>query len=178
MARILMLGGVNHPHVEHLALAMAERGFDVCVGGDALGELPASVLPANGVRTYTAPKGRRGLPLGAAAHVRWIRWLLRREQPDVVHAHWLPGYAFLAALAGAEPLVAMAWGSDVLRARALQTLANRYAGKHAALGMADSQALMDRCIQLGAAPKDCVLVNWGVDVSTFRPAEDRAALRG
>jgi glycosyltransferase involved in cell wall biosynthesis len=177
MARILMLGGVNHPHVEHLALAMAEREFDVCVGGDAIAELPDSVLPAAGIRTYAAPNGRRGLPLGAAAHVRWIRWLLKREQPDVVHAHWLPGYAFLAALAGAKPLVAMAWGSDVLRARALQTLANRYAVRRADLVMADSQALMDRCVELGARPQDTVLVNWGVDVDTFRPAEDRAALR-
>jgi glycosyltransferase involved in cell wall biosynthesis len=177
MARILMLGGVNHPHVEHLALAMAERGFDVCVGGDALDELPPSVLPAAGVRTYKAPKGRRGLPYGAAAHVRWIRWLLRREQPDVVHAHWLPGYAFLAALAGAEPLVAMAWGSDVLRARTLQTMANRFALGRAAMVMADSQALMDRCIELGADPAHCVLVNWGVDVDTFKPVGDRSALR-
>ncbi len=173
-----MLGGVNHPHVEHLALAMAERGFDVSVGGDAIGELPASVLPASGIPTFQAPAGRRGLPLGAAAHVRWIRWLLRRVQPDVVHAHWLPGYAFLAALAGARPLVAMAWGSDVLRARTLQTLANRFALRRAALVMADSQALTDRCIELGARPEQCVLINWGVDVDAFRPVEDRSVLRG
>jgi hypothetical protein len=35
MARLLMLGGVNHPHVEHLALAMRERGHEVVVEGDS-----------------------------------------------------------------------------------------------------------------------------------------------
>ena len=34
MTRILMLGPVNHPHVEHLALAMHERGCAVTVAGD------------------------------------------------------------------------------------------------------------------------------------------------
>jgi glycosyltransferase involved in cell wall biosynthesis len=43
--------------------------------------------------------------------------------------------------------------------------------------MADSQALMDALVKLGA--KNCVLVNWGVDLATFRPADngERAALR-
>jgi L-malate glycosyltransferase len=179
MARLLMLGTVNHPHVEHLALAMAERGFDVIVGGNALPELPGSELPAAGIAVRPAPASRRGTPPGAAAHVRWIRGLLRELRPDVVHAHWLPGFACFAALAGARPLVAMAWGSDVLRARRLQTLANRIAVRRAALAMADSRTLLARLVALGANPQACVLVSWGVDLRTFRPAaaEERAALR-
>ena len=94
-----------------------------------------------------------------------------------MHGHWLPGFAFFAAVAGARPLVAMAWGSDVLAARRLQTLANRVALKRATLAMADSQALMDRLVELGAGRR--LLVNWGVDLDTFRPADadERAALR-
>jgi glycosyltransferase involved in cell wall biosynthesis len=179
MARLLMLGAVNHPHVEHLALAMAERDFDVIVGGDAIAELPASVLPAAGIRLRRAPDFKRGSARGAGAHVRWVRRLLREERPDVVHGHWLCGFAFFAAAAGAQPLVAMAWGSDVLRASQLQTLANRVALWRATLAMADSRALIDRLVALGADPADCVLVNWGVDLDAFRPADagERRALR-
>ncbi|HEY7076903.1 MAG TPA: glycosyltransferase family 4 protein [Solirubrobacteraceae bacterium] len=179
MPRLLMLGTVNHPHVEHLALAMAERRFDVVVGGNTLDELPASSLPAAGIRVFEAPARKRGTALGAAAHVRWIRGLLRGLRPDVVHAHWLPGFACFAALAGAKPLVAMAWGSDVLRARPLQSLADRVALRRASLVMADSQALMRRLVALGADPAGCVLVNWGVDLGAFSPASDgeRLALR-
>jgi glycosyltransferase involved in cell wall biosynthesis len=180
MARLLMLGAVNHPHVEHLALAMAERGFDVTVGGDALDELPPSVLPAAGIALRHAPEARRGTPGGALVHIRWVKRLLAELRPQVVHGHWLPGFAFFAAAAGARPLVAMAWGSDVLRARRLQTLANRFALSRAAIAMADSQTLMDRLVALGADPADCVLVNWGVDLGTFRPADpsERRVLRG
>jgi L-malate glycosyltransferase len=171
--RLLMLGAVNHPHVEHLALAMHERGFEVVVAGDTVPDLPPSTLP---VELRAAPSRARATLAGAAAHVRWIRALLRELRPDVVHAHWLPGFAFLAAVAGAKPLVAMAWGSDVLRARRTQTLANRLAVRRAAVAMADSQALLDRLVALGADRSRCVLVNWGVDLSLFRPG-DRRALR-
>ena len=88
---LLMLGSLNHPHVEHLALAMRERGFKVMVGGDVLPSLPNSVLPAEGVPTFVAPHRLRGTARGAAAHVRWIRRLLHELRPDVVHAHWLSG---------------------------------------------------------------------------------------
>jgi glycosyltransferase involved in cell wall biosynthesis len=179
MARLLMLGAVNHPHVEHLAVAMAERGFAVGVGGDSLPELPPSSLAAAGIAVHPAPRLARGSVLGAAAHVRWIRRLLRDTRPDIVHGHWLCGFAFFAAVAGAEPLVAMAWGSDVFRARPAQTVANRVALRRAALAMADSQALLDRLVDLGADPRDCALVNWGVDLEAFRPADadERRALR-
>jgi L-malate glycosyltransferase len=166
-----MLGAVNHPHVEHLALAMHERGFAVVVGGDTVLDLPPTTLP---LELRAAPRIARGSPRGAVAHVRWIRRLLRELRPDVVHAHWLPGFAFFAAVAGARPLVAMAWGSDVLRARRSQTLANRVALRRASVAMADSQALLDRLKALGAGR--CELVNWGVDLSLFRPG-DRGALK-
>jgi glycosyltransferase involved in cell wall biosynthesis len=179
MARLLMLGAVNHPHVEHLAVAMSERGFDVSVGGDTLPELPPSSLPAAGIELHAAPPSRRGSPLGAIQHVRWIRGLIRAGRPDIVHGHWLCGFAFFAAVAGASPLVAMAWGSDVFRARPAQTAANRVALRRAALAMADSQALLDRLVGLGADPHECALVNWGVDLEAFRraDAEERRALR-
>ena len=125
--RLLMFGSLNHPHVEHLALAMQDRGFEVTVGGDILPNLPRSVLPESGIPIFVAPQQVRGSARGAAAHVRWIRRLLRELQPDVVHAHWLCGFACFAALAGAKPLVAMAWGSDVLRADRLKRAADRVA---------------------------------------------------
>jgi len=96
---LLMLGSMNHPHVEHLALAMRQRGFDVQVAGDVVSSLPPSILPGEGVPTFPAPRLKRGSARGAAAHVRWIRRLLRELRPDIVHAHWLCGFACFAALA-------------------------------------------------------------------------------
>lgn len=176
--RLLMLGPVNHPHVEHLALAMHARGLAVTVAGNAEACLPASALPRAGVQVLAAPDVPRRTASGVAAHVRWIRRLCGELRPDVLHAHWLCGFAALAALAGASPLVAMAWGSDVLRAGPVQTLANRVALRRARIAMADSQALLDRLVELGARRDRTVLLNWGVDLAAFAPPNGtRAAVR-
>jgi glycosyltransferase involved in cell wall biosynthesis len=81
------------------------------------------------------------------------------------------GYAALAAVAGASPLVAMAWGSDVLAANRVRTLASRIAVRRARVAMGDSQALLDRLVQLGAPRDATVLVNWGVDLDAFAPVD-------
>ena len=176
--RVLMLGPVNHPHVEHLALAMQERGLEVIAAGNAEPALPPSVLDGAGIRVLAAPRAPRRTAAGVAAHVRWIRRLGRELRPDVVHAHWMCGYAAFAALAGATPLVAMAWGSDVFRAGRLRTFACRIAVRRSRIAMADSQALLDRLVQLGAHHEATVLVNWGVDLDAFAPVNGaRPALR-
>jgi glycosyltransferase involved in cell wall biosynthesis len=148
---------------------MAERGFAITVAGHVEPSLPSSVLPAAGIPTAPAPAALRRDPRGALAHVRWIRRLCHDVRPAVVHAHWLCGYGAFAAIARAKPLVAMAWGSDVFGADGVRTLANRIALRGADVAMADSRALLDRLIELGAARDSAVLVNWGVDLATFAP---------
>lgn len=176
--RVLMLGTVNHPHVEHLAVALSERGLELVVGGDVEPSLPASVLPDAGIEVRAAPRIPRRTVRGLVAHVRWIRRLVRELRPGLVHAHWFPGFGFFAALAGASPLVVMAWGSDVYRANRRQELVNRYVARRADLVMTDSAALLGRLRELGAPPERTMLVNWGVDLERFRPpAGDRDELR-
>jgi hypothetical protein len=99
-------------------------------------------------------------------------------QPDVTHAHWLCGFACFAALAGAKPLVAMAWGSDVLRADWPKRVANRVALNRAVLAMADSQTLLKAMVDLGGHRESMLLMSWGVDLKRFRPTErERSAVR-
>jgi glycosyltransferase involved in cell wall biosynthesis len=171
--RLLMLGTVNHPHVEHLALAMRERGLELVVAGDVEPSLPDSELPDNGIEVRTAPRSRRRTVYGLLRHVAWIRGLLRELQPQVVHAHWFPGFGFFAALARASPLVVMAWGSDVYRADFRQEMVNRYVARRADLVTTDSAALIDRILDLGASRERTLLVNWGVDLAAFSPDSDR-----
>jgi glycosyltransferase involved in cell wall biosynthesis len=111
-------------------------------------------------------------------HVLWVRRLLREVRPDLVHAHWFPGFALAATLAGASPLIVMAWGSDVFRANRRQELANRYVARHGDLVMTDSAALIGRLYELGAPAERTLLVNWGVDLERFAPAPGlRSAVR-
>jgi glycosyltransferase involved in cell wall biosynthesis len=165
--RLLMLGTVNSPHVEHLALAMHERGHRVVVAGDVVPAYPPSILPQSGVDV-------RPLELPA---MPWAIRLARELRPDVVHANWLYAYAFLATVTRLRPLVAMAWGSDVYRASPFQLRQIRFVLRRAQAAVADSADLVDRLVSLGADPAKTHLLNWGVDLTQFRPAEDRAAVR-
>ena len=157
--RILMLGPVNSPHMEDLALEFKHRGHAVRVGGAHWGGgLPPSSLPDAGIPLSTMTRPR---PL-------WFRRVLRRVRPDVVHANWLP-FAGAAALAGASPLVAMAWGSDVFHPGPADRLLNLAAVRRAGQVLADSQALLDRLLEMGADPARASVINWGVDMELFRP---------
>lgn len=152
--RLLYLGPYNSPHLEDLAVAMGERGHDVRAAGQTWGGgLPASALPSRGVPTdeMTMP----ALP--------WMRRRLRELRPDVVHAHWMP-FAVLAALAGARPLVATAWGSDVYGAGLRQRLLIRLALRRTAVATADSTHLLERVLGLGPRSLRTMVVNWGVDL--------------
>lgn len=166
-ARILMLGTVNTPHVEHMAEAMQARGHEVVVAGDVAAAYPPSVLPGAGV-----PVRALELP----AHL-WIRRLRRRDRPDVTHANWVPAYGFLAALARMRPLVVMAWGSDIYGAGPRQRRMARYALRRADVAMADSRDLLERLVELGASRERTHLLNWGVDLERFAPPADRQAER-
>lgn len=165
--KILMLGTVNTPHVEHMAMAMAERGHEVVVAGDVAAVYPPSTLPAAGIRV-------RPIEIPAMA---WVRRVWREERPDVVHANWLPAYGFLAAITRLHPLVVMAWGSDVYRATPFQRRQSRFAVHRADMAMSDSADLVDRLVGLGADPSTTHQLNWGVDLNRFTPPDDRLRAR-
>jgi glycosyltransferase involved in cell wall biosynthesis len=165
--KVLMLGTVNTPHVEHMAIAMRERGHQVVVAGEITPAYPPSVLPENGIPVR---------PLELPAFF-WLRRVWREERPDVVHANWLPSFAFLAAALRLRPLVAMAWGSDVYGASPATLRKAGYAVRRADVAMSDSDDLLRRVIELGAEPAATFLLNWGVDLEAFAPVADRRPLR-
>ena len=166
--RLLYVGPYNSPHLEDLALAMRERGHVVRAAGEVWGGLPPSSLPDHGV-----PVSRTAFP-----HLLSLRRLLREFQPDVVHAHWMP-LATLAVAAGARPLVAQAWGSDVYLAGRRHRFEMRVTLRRTALAMADSADLLERLERFGPRSLRTMLVNWGVDLEAFRVPTDaeRVALK-
>jgi glycosyl transferase family 4 len=143
-----MLGPINTPHTEALAVGARERGFDVVVAGDDWGLTPAGALAEQGIEVAVP-----GWPTA-----RWLRELMRRVQPDVIHANWFTD-AIRYLVYGAVPMVAMAWGSDVYRANRVGRVTNRFVARFAGMVMADSSDLLSQLIKLGASPDRAVLLN-------------------
>jgi glycosyltransferase involved in cell wall biosynthesis len=111
------------------------------------------------------------------------RWA-RREQPDLLHAHWALPNGFLGALVARRlsiPLVVSIPGSDALVAaqNPLFRRMVRFAFDQAGLITANSRSLRDVAVRdLGADPGKFDLVVYGVDPAALTPSQDGvAALR-
>ncbi len=105
--RIVFLGDARSIHFARWVRYFAGRGHQVHVWS---AEPPAEDLP-----NFTRLEPRlRWRPLLYPSLVSEIRKKMAGIGPDLVNAHFVPNYGFLAALAGCRPLAISTWGSDVL----------------------------------------------------------------
>ena len=103
---VLLLGSADSIHIFRWAEALSAEGIDVHV---------ASVHPTS--RTYSPDISLHIQKVKAPyGYINpWpIRKLIKRIQPDIVHAHYATGYGLLGVLTRFHPLIVSMWGSDVL----------------------------------------------------------------
>lgn len=129
--KICIIANPDSIHVQRWARHFSQRGLDVSLlsfyqptvdfGGDPSihylrGRSPGAPRRA-GKRSVAAMDRFPGITrLLAATRLRLGGFYreLDRINPDVIHAHYVSDYGFLAALSGRHPLVVTAWGSDLL----------------------------------------------------------------
>lgn len=95
-----------------------------------------------------------------------VRRLADDIKPDLVNAHFLPNYGWLAALAGLDPLILSVWGSDVLvsaQKSPLHRARARYVLARSRLVTCDGQNLVRALQDLGAASQGIVNIPMGVE---------------
>jgi glycosyltransferase involved in cell wall biosynthesis len=102
---------------------------------------------------------------------RWLDGVIDELEPDLIQAHWLPRWGYLAACCGHPRVAVTAWGSDVYlaagdeRRRADEALlAARYV-------IARSDHMREEMVGRGVAPQAIWRVDLGVDLDRFRPPE-------
>ena len=174
--RLLIVGWINSPHVLAWAESMLARGWEVHLTGEVIGGFGDE--PPDGIASVT-PFPVLGPPGFAARRlIPRLRATAREVGPDVVHAHWLTSFGWIAAKARLRPLVVSAWGSDLLRAPSLVRHRNRTALRAADVVLADSRHLAGEALRIAPATRTEV-VNWGVELDRFSPADEqeRAAIR-
>jgi glycosyltransferase involved in cell wall biosynthesis len=107
-----------------------------------------------------------------------LRKLIRRLQPDIVHAHYATSYGLLATLSGHDHVVITAWGTDVLiapRESALLRALLRFSLRRADAVTSMAEHMNASLLALGVAPERLHVLPFGVDVHRF--AEGAAADR-
>ncbi len=139
--KICMIANPDSIHVQRWARHFSQRGFDVSLLSYYQ---PRTDFGGNPAVHFVRARGsgaRRAGPRSAATMARFPGLLrlatatrlkaagfyreLARINPDVVHAHYVSDYGFLAALSGRHPLVVSAWGSDLLVDPGLSAITRR-----------------------------------------------------
>lgn len=122
--------------------------------------------------------GRR--PVGWRDYPRLLadlRQVIRRLQPDVIHAGPIQSAAFLAALSGFRPLVSMSWGSDMLLdadRSAWMRWVSRFTLRRTTVLAADCRTVQEKAARFGFPAERVVLFPWGVDLARFQPGRAEA----
>lgn len=98
--------------------------------------------------------------------VRKIKKIAEKIKPDLINAHFVPGYGLVGALLRQNPLVVSTWGSDILispQKSFLHKLRAKYILKKADLITTDAKILTQAILDLGIEGKKVVENPMGVD---------------
>jgi glycosyltransferase involved in cell wall biosynthesis len=107
-----------------------------------------------------------------------VQRLLSEARPDVVHAGPIGTLAWLAARAGARPLVSVSWGFDLLGdTRDSEEDRVRWTLSRTDTLLVDCHAAAQVAASLGMAADRIFEIPWGVDLERFRQGQDRLASR-
>lgn len=156
--RVLLLADVGSFHTERYAAELRRQGCFVLIASLEHGRI-----------TYHQLR-RRG-PFRSLHYVlasTEVNAVIKRFQPDVINPHYVSGYGFTAALAGAKkyaPIVTHIWGSDILVVPKKSIFHRRktaYALSDADVVIGDSDHLVAEAERI-ISVKRSMVVPWGVE---------------
>jgi len=105
-------------------------------------------------------------------YVLSLRKVIREIKPDLIHAGPIQNCAFLAALSGFRPFLAMSWGYDLVMdadKSAWMRWVTRYTLKRSAYFTSDANVTREKAISFGMNPEKTVIFPWGTDIKHFVP---------
>ncbi len=171
--KILFLGDAQSIHFIRWVRFFAGRGHEVFAGS---AEPPKEEVPGYH-RLFPRLPGRA---LGYLSLVSPLKKEMAKLGPDLINAHFVPNYGFIAALAGARPLAITTWGSDVLLSPHKSFLHRRratYSLSKAGLVLADSKISALEVLYLGVNKSKLLTRPMGVE-RVFVQEGERKILSG
>ena len=122
--------------------------------------------------------------VGGRSEFRWrdvprmvfdLRRLTNVLKPDLIHAGPIQNCAFIAALSGFRPILAMSWGYDLVMdadKSSWMRWVTRYTLKRSAFFTSDANVSREKAIVFGMNPENTVIFPWGVDIEKFALRKD------
>jgi glycosyltransferase involved in cell wall biosynthesis len=171
--KLCILGEPNSPHIHRWLEDLSQEGHRI------------HFVAVNPVVEYVPGVEYHNLqPSPNIPHLRLLielpnlRRVLHGIAPDILHAHYIGHYGWLAAMSGFHPVVLTAWGSDIYQEkRALARWLTRQSLRRADLITGDSKDLCNALVRAGALTAQVSLIQFGVDLHLFHPGEETGDLR-
>lgn len=154
--RVLLLGDSRSFHIERLKAELERQDCEVVLASLEDGSMKHLQLKGRG------PIRRLHYLLA----LKEVRATVKKFRPDVINAHFAPGYGYLASrLDRSVPLVLNVWGSDVL-ILPKQSIFGKYRTRKALRGsdcvIGDSMYLVDAAKELTQIKSNHV-IPWGIE---------------
>lgn len=109
-----------------------------------------------------------------------VKQIFDKEKPDIVHAHYLSHYGFIAAVVNYHPLILTAWGSDVLinpnQFRILRYMV-KYALKKGDIITCDAEHMVSALKNLGTKLSKIKVIYFGTNTEKFNPSKRNIKLK-
>jgi L-malate glycosyltransferase len=162
MIRLLVMADGRSVHTDRWCRYFADHGFEVAL---------FTLEPSAGA-SYRVYQGRRPTGVGMIDYRlarRDMHAAVRDFGPDVISAHYIISYGWLASFCTACPVVVTAWGSDLLRAAGRSLLHRRRitrAMAHASYCTVDNENLRRAAAEY-IEPGRVVRVLFGIDRHAF-----------
>jgi glycosyltransferase involved in cell wall biosynthesis len=109
-----------------------------------------------------------------------LRRVIREIKPDLIHAGPIQNCAFLAALNGFRPILAMSWGYDLVmdaEKSAWMRWVTFYTLKRSAFFTSDAKVSREKAVAFGMDPEKTVIFPWGTDIEHFVPKKEKRGER-
>ena len=109
-----------------------------------------------------------------------VRNALNIINPNILIGYRINSYGLMAVMTGFHPVILIAQGSDIFHSRypILQKLLLRYVIKKADLLHTWAPHMGDRLIDCGAVQDKILVLPKGVDITLFRPSDNRTSKQG
>lgn len=105
-----------------------------------------------------------------------FRRVVKEIKPDLVHAGPIQNCAFITALSGFRPFLAMSWGYDLVmdadKSKWMQWV-TRYTLKRATYFTCDANVSREKAVSFGMDPEKTVIFPWGTDIEHFVPKKEQ-----
>lgn len=170
--KILLLSDCNSVHTLKWARSLSNYGLDIVVF--SLGKLKITDYKDTRVKIIDSKSNirKKGFLskiwyLGALFNLKKV---IKKEQPDIVHAHYATSYGLLGALIGFNPFILSVWGSDIYdfpKKTFLHKTIVKFNLKRADKILSTSKVMAKEIKKYTNKPID--ITSFGVDVCKFKP---------